>query len=165
MQQREDGHGVRGFVTLDLCGFSFPSERLRTARLQVNYVRSGNAVRLSNEVVAYRRGGAQQALREVAHAARHCPRKAVGSTVAGIGPVTYRIGWLGDRRLLRGSVALRIHVAGVRNGRHVEMTSLVVYQARRNVLSGLYTYGRRFRAQLPVGLHAAAASAANLRRL
>src|SRR5918911_5117485 len=54
LQQRPDGHGVRGLVTLDLCGFSFPSERLRTARLQVNYVRSGSTVRLSNEVVTYR---------------------------------------------------------------------------------------------------------------
>ena len=163
--QRSDGHGVRGLVTLDLCGFTFPSERLRTDRLQVNYVRVGAAVQLSNEVVTYRPGAAQQALREVAHAARHCPRHAVGSTVAGIGKVTYRIGWVSDRRLLPGAVALRIHATGVANGKRFTTTNLAVYQVRRNVLSGVYTYGHRFRAQLPFGLHAAAQSALNLEKL
>jgi hypothetical protein len=165
LQQRPDGHGVRGLVTLDLCGFTFPSERLRTARLQVNYVRSGSAVQLSNEVVTYRRGGAQQALREVAYAARHCPRHAVGSTVAGVPKLTYRIGWVHDRRLLPGAVALRVRASGMENGKRVEVTTLGVYQVRRNVLSGVYTYGRSFRAELPVGLHAAAESALNLKRL
>jgi hypothetical protein len=165
LQQRRDGHGVRGFVTLDMCGFSFPSEGLRTGRLQVNYVRSGPTVQLSNEVVTYRRGGAQQALREIGRAARHCPRGPVRSTVTGFGPVTYRIGWIRDRRLLPGAVALRVHIAGLANGRRVETTQLVVYQVRRNVLSGLYTFGRSFRAQRSVGLHAAAQSALNLKRL
>jgi hypothetical protein len=165
LQERPDGHGVRGLVTLDLCGFTFHSERLRTARLQVNYVRRGAAVQLSNEVVTYRRGGAQQALREVAYAARHCPRGPVGSTVAGVPKLTYRIGWVHDRRLLPGAVALRLRVSGTQNGKRVVVTTLGVYQVRRNVLSGVYTYGRSFRAELPFGLHAAAQSAINLERL
>jgi hypothetical protein len=165
LQQRPDGHGVRGLVTLDLCGFTFPSERLRTDRLQVNYVHSGKTVQLSNEVVTYRGGGAQQALREVAHAARHCPRHPVGSTVAGVGPLTYRIGWVSDRRLLPGAVALRIHATGLFNGRHEETTNLAVYQVRRNVLSAVYTYQLSFKAQLSVGLRAAAQSAINLKKL
>ncbi len=45
--QRPDGYGVAGFVTLDMCGFTFRSEQLRTARLQVNYVRTGSPVKLS----------------------------------------------------------------------------------------------------------------------
>jgi hypothetical protein len=165
LQQRPDGHGVRGLVTLDLCGFTFPSERLRTARLQVNYVRRGAAVQLSNEVVTYSRGGAEQALREVAHAARHCPRGPVGSTVAGVPKLTYRIGWIHDRRLLPGAVALRVRASGMHNGKRVAVTTLGVYQVRRNVLSGVYTYGRSFRAELPVGLQAAAQSALNLKKL
>ena len=165
LQQRPDGHGVRGLVTLDLCGFTFPSERLRTARLQVNYVRFGSAVQLSNEVVTYRRGGARQALREVGYAARHCPRHAVGSTVAGVPKLTYRIGWVHDRRLLPGAVALRVRASGMQNGKRVTVTTVGVYQARGNVLSGVYTYGRSLRAELPVGLHAAAQSAINLKRL
>jgi hypothetical protein len=165
LQQRPDGHGVRGFVTLDLCGFTFPSESLRTARLQVDYVRRGAAVQLSNEVVTYLPGGAQQALHEVAYAARHCPRHAVGSTVAGVPKLTYRIAWVHDRRLLPGAVALRVRASGMHNGKRVEETTLGVYQARGNVLSGVYTFGRSIRAQLPIGLHAAAQSALNLKRL
>jgi hypothetical protein len=165
LQQRPDGHGVFGLVTLDLCGFTFPSERLRTDRLQVNYVRRGAAVQLSNEVVTYRPGGARQALREVAHAARHCPRTPVGSTVAGVPKLTYRIGWVHDRRLLPGAVALRVRASGMQNGKRLVLTTLGVYQVRGNVLSGVYTYGRSFRAELPIGLHAAAQSALNLKRL
>ena len=63
--QRPDGHGARGYVTLDMCGFVFPSENLRTDRLQVNYKRAGTAVELSNEVVSYRPGGAAQSLQEI----------------------------------------------------------------------------------------------------
>ena len=165
LEQRPDGQGVRGFVTLDLCGFKFPSERLRTARLQVSYVRPGGAVQVSNEVVTYRPGGAQQALREVAHAARHCPHHPVGSTVAAIPKLTYRIAWIHDRRLLPGAVALRVRASGMLNGKRVVVFTLGIYQVRKNVLSGVYTYGRSIRAQLPVGLHAAAESALNLKRL
>jgi hypothetical protein len=165
LQQRPDGHGVRGLVTLDLCGFTFPSEFLRRARLQVDYVRRGAAVQLSNEVVTYRPGGAQQALREVAYAARHCPRHPVGSTVAGVPKLTYRIGWIHDRRLLPGAVALRVRASGMQNGKRVVETTLGVYQVRQNVLSAVYTFGRSIRTQLPVGLHAAAQSALNLKRL
>jgi hypothetical protein len=165
LQQFPDGHRVRGFVTLDLCGFTFLSEFLRTARLQVDYVHRGATVQLSNEVVTYRRGGAQQALREVAYAARHCPRGPVASTVAGVPKLTYRIGWIHDRRLLPGAVALRVRVSGMHNGKRAVDTSLEVYQVRRNVLSAVYTGRRSFRDQLRIGLHAAAQSALNLERL
>src|SRR4051794_216979 len=63
--QRPDGHGVSGLVTLDICGFRFRSEQLRTDRLQVNYVRSGEPVKASNEVVTYRPGGSVQAMKEL----------------------------------------------------------------------------------------------------
>jgi hypothetical protein len=159
------GHGVLGFVTLDLCGFTFPSEGLRTARLQVVYARRGAAVQLSNEVVTYLPGGARQALREVAYAARHCPRHAVGSTVAGVPKLTYRIAWVHDRRLLPGAVALRVRDWGMYKGKRLVETTLGVYQVRRNVLSGVYTHGGSIRAQLRIGLHAAAQSALNLKRL
>lgn len=165
LQQLPGGHGVHGFVTLDLCGFTFLSEFLRTARLQVVYVRRGAAVELSNEVVTYRPDGAQKALREVDYAARHCPRHAVSSTVAGVPKLTYRIAWVHDRRLLPGAVALRVRDSGVYNGRRMVETTLGVYQVRRNVLSGVYTHGGSFRAQLRIGLHAAAQSALNLKRL
>ncbi len=160
------GTQVAGQVTLDLCGFSFPSESLRVARLQVSYTRTGSTLRVSNEVVRYRPGGAQRALREVAHAASHCPRGSVGSTVAGVGPITYRIGKIADSKLLAGAVALRVHFSGTIRGHKAVGTALVVYQARGNVLSGVYTNALgAFAEQLRVGLHAAEESAANLHRL
>ena len=46
---------MRGFVTLDLCGFRFATETLRTARLQVDYVPEGAGrglcERLANEQI------------------------------------------------------------------------------------------------------------------
>jgi hypothetical protein len=160
------GTSVQGQVTLDLCGFSFPSEQLRLARLQVAYRKSGTGLALSNEVVRYRPGGAQQALREVAHAASHCPRGPVTSSVAGVPPLTYRIAKITDDHLLPGSVALRVHFSGTFRGKQIAETAIVVYQTKGNVLSGVYTNGSgAVAAQQAFGLHAAEESAANLRRL
>ena len=36
LQVRPDSYGARGFVTLDLCGFDFPSQSLWTNRIQVD---------------------------------------------------------------------------------------------------------------------------------
>ena len=162
LRQRPDGHGAVGFVTLDMCGFTFRSEGLRVDRLQVNYVRHG-APTVSNEVVTYQSGGAQQALREVSDAVSHCPRGPVSSTIQGIQKVTYRIRRISGRRLLQGFIALIIHLTASVNGRHVVATTVAVYQVKRNVLSGVYTLSGNLAAQQRVALHAAQESASNLR--
>jgi hypothetical protein len=160
------GTSVQGQVTLDLCGFYFPSEQLRLARLQVAYRKSGSGLALSNEVVRYKPGGAQQSLREVAHAASHCPRGPVASNVTGVPPLTYRIANIAGEHLLPGNVALRVHFTGTFKGKTVAETAIVVYQAKGNVLSGVYTNGSgAVAAQQAFGLRAAELSAANLRRL
>jgi hypothetical protein len=167
LQQRPDGRGVRGYVTLDLCGLSFPSERLRTARLQVNYVHAGRAVEVSNEIVTYRQGGAPEAISEVGYAVTHCPRRPVSSTIQGVGPLTYRLAEISDPRLLPDHVALRLHVSGVANQRRVDMTTIAVYQVHANTLSGIYTYGDKgitVAEQIHIGLRAAEASAREIRR-
>jgi hypothetical protein len=159
------GTQVKGQATLDLCAFSFPSEQLRVARLQVAYDRPGKAIQLSNEVVRYRPGGAQQALREVAHAASFCPDRPVASNVPGIPPLTYRIATFSDRRLLPGALALRVHFSGTYKGKQISATAIVIYQVKGNVLSGVYTDGSgTVAAQQALGLHAAVQSAKNLRR-
>ena len=84
LKRRPDGVGVRGFVTLDMCGFDFRSESLRTGRLQVNYSRQGSPEILSNEVVSYRPGGAGQAMREVERSIRQCPSGPVPSEIKGV---------------------------------------------------------------------------------
>src|SRR5438105_15275448 len=75
--QRTDGHGTAQ-RTLDLCGTSnYASESMRTARLQVNYLRPKGKYAISNEVVTYKAGGAAQAMRELAQHAAHCPTKPI----------------------------------------------------------------------------------------
>jgi hypothetical protein len=162
LKLRPDSHGARGFVTLDFCGFRFPSESMRTDRFQVNYVHDGK-VKLSNEVVTYKPLGAQLALREVANAATHCPHHAVKSTIAGVPPLTYRVTFVDARHLVPMHVALRMHVSGKVAGKPYSQTLYAIYQIQGNVLSGLYVYGDS-PAVRRLALHAAVASAANLRR-
>jgi hypothetical protein len=145
-----------------MCGYNFRSENLRVDRLQVNYVRHG-ASTVSNEVVTYQTGGAEQALREVNDAVSHCPQGPVASTIQGVERVTYRIRRISGRRLLPGAIALIIHLTATVNGRAEMATSVAVYQVRGNVLSGVYTLGGGdLAAQQRVALHAAQGSSRNL---
>jgi hypothetical protein len=166
LQERSDSHCVQRCVTLDLCGFTFKSEKLRTGRLQVNYLRK-RSLSLSNEVVSYRSGGTRAALDELDRAVATCPRTPVPSTVQGFGPVTYRLTRLTDNKLLPGYVALRMHVSGKANGKTISGTTVAVYQTEGAVLSGVYTElgpDSTAASQVRSALHAAEASAANLKR-
>jgi hypothetical protein len=160
--ERRDGHGAIGYVTLDMCGFAFDSEDLRTDRLQVNYHRAGTAVELSNEVVSYRPGGAAQALREMANAVAHCPKGPVPSDVTGLSALTYRLTRLHPSGLLPGYIALRAHVSGKYQGKAFEDTSIEVYQRHGNILSAVYSNGGTVANRTKTVFHAAKASARNL---
>jgi hypothetical protein len=170
---RADGSGVTNTVTLDLCGRKgYPSEALRTHRLQVNYAARLKSIGLSNEVVVYQPGGAAQALREVAKHADTCPNRPIDTGEAGLPPLRFTITRISDSRLLKGYVAVRIRVRGTvklkvkgkLQARKVDQTSYAVYQRFGNVLSGTYSYGPNTAAQQRFALHAAEQSAANLRR-
>lgn len=159
-----EGDQVEGQVTLDLCGQEFPSEQLRTARLQLGYVHPGeNAVWVSNEVVRYRPGGARQALDELIAAVRDCPRGSVIGQVQGVGPVTYRIKRIKGKDLLPEHLALQVHVRGLIDDEQVDFTMVLVYQIRGDVLSGVYAHDGTLTARRRIALHAAAQSARNLR--
>ena len=166
---RADGFGVKNTVTLDLCGRkNYPSEKLRTTRLQVNYAAKGDALGLSNEVVTYKTGGAQQAMQEVTQHAIHCPKTPVVTGEVGVPPLRFTITRLTDSKLLKGYLAVKIRVRGTVkvNGKEtkVDQTSYAVYQRLGDVLSGTYSYGPNTPAQLAFELHAAEQSAQNLRR-
>lgn len=170
---RADGSGVRNTVTLDLCGRKgYPSESLRTQRLQVNYAAQSASIGLSNEVVVYRPGGAAQAIREVAKHADTCPNRPIDTGEAGLPPLRFTITRISDAHLLKGYVAVRIRVRGTvklkvkgkLQARQVDQTSYAVYQRLGNVLSGTYSYGPNTAAQQRFALHAAEQSAGNLRR-
>ena len=171
--QRQDGHGVKGTVTLDLCGRKgYPSEQLRATRLQVNYAAQGNALGLSNEVVTYKPGGAAQAMREVTHHANNCPNKPIATGEAGLPPLRFTITHITDANLLKGYLAVKIRVRGTVKlkvkgkvqSQKVDQISYAVYQRFGDVLSGTYSYGPNTPAQLAFALHAAEQSAQNLRR-
>jgi hypothetical protein len=162
--QRMDGKGTAQ-RTLDLCGTSnYPSERLRTSRLQVDYLKPNTPLALSNEVVEYSAGGAAQAMQEVAQHADHCPNRPIA--FEGQPPLTYRITHILDSKLLRGYLALRVDVSGTVNGQRVHAVRYAVYQRLGNILSGVYSYaaaGEPAATQQRFVLHAAEASARALR--
>jgi hypothetical protein len=158
------GKQVRNQVTLDLCGYRFASESLRLARHQVAFGLKGHATAvLSNEVVAYRTGGADQALREVRTAIRRCPAGYVNSTVQGVGRLRNRLVAIPHPGLLPGAIAYVDHITEqLPNGTVKRYDVAFVYQARKDVLSGVYAFGLGY---VRLVLHASAGAATNLRAL
>ena len=78
------GDQVNGQATLDLCNGTFPSESLRTARLQDVAVDTSGAAILSTEAVLYRSAAAtKQAFQELRRVAGTCPKGPVTSPVGG----------------------------------------------------------------------------------
>jgi hypothetical protein len=164
LRELAGGRQVRNQVTLDLCGYRFTSEALRLARHQVAYVKQGTTQEaLSNEVVAYKPGGAARAMRELHDAIAHCPRGYVPTKVQGVGPMKNRLAPLAQHGLLPGTVAEVDHVTELRpNNTVASYVAIFVYQVRDDVLSGVYTFGA---GSGPLALRAAAAAARNLRSL
>jgi hypothetical protein len=157
------GSGVSGDRTMNLCGIDYPSERLRESRIQVNYLKKKALIGITNEVVTYKGAGAQQAMREALQHATSCPNHPIDSGVKGLPKLTFHVKQIRDPRLLKGYLAVQIDVRGTVNGRPVAQTSYAVYQQRRNVLSGVYSFGSTTKGQLALCLHAAEQSAMNLR--
>lgn len=145
------GRQVKGKVTLDLCGFRYPSDALRTSRIQMVYQHPRDPLVLSNEVVRYRGNGARQAIGELEWAAAHCPK---GN----------KITRMYDPRLPLLSVAVANQFSAMRNGKRVVAGVLLVYQVHGNVLSAVYVYGGTAATRKRFGLGAAAVSASKLRR-
>ncbi|HEX3426716.1 MAG TPA: DUF2510 domain-containing protein [Acidimicrobiales bacterium] len=76
------GDQVTGEPTLDLCNGTYPSESLRTARLQVAAVDGGGFTVLSTEAVLYKNPAATvQAFAELRSVAANCPSTPVVSPV------------------------------------------------------------------------------------
>jgi hypothetical protein len=139
-----------------LCAESLRSEPLRTARLHAVFNNphypAAERVGIIDEVIAYRSGGAQQAMREVRHAVTTCP------SYYHLSPIT-------DSDLLSGYLALRNAAYETRYGETSVRTSIWIYQVRNDVLSSLCVLnpkGRDNARLLPVALHAAEESARNL---
>jgi hypothetical protein len=84
VQVIRSGDEVTGTVTLDLCNGTYPSETLRTARLQVIEVDAFFNGMLSTEAVLYRNPAATvQAFNELRDVSRKCPHRPVASPNGG----------------------------------------------------------------------------------
>jgi hypothetical protein len=78
------GNQVTGQTTLDVCNGTFPSESLRTARLQLAAADpQGSTIALSTEAVLYKNAAATaQAFAELRSVTAHCPSTPVVSPVS-----------------------------------------------------------------------------------
>jgi hypothetical protein len=146
--QRGPQHQTLASPSGGLCVVHLRSESLRAARLQTVFTNphlpKGKRHALSNEVIAYRPGGAQKAMSELRDAATVCPP-------------SYRINPIVDSHLLAGYVALRV-LPGAG-------TMIWIYQARDGILSQIVALGHRegtYSELLQFALHAAEESARNL---
>jgi hypothetical protein len=145
-------HGPQHQTLVDpsggLCAVHLESESLRTVRLRIVFTNPHLSKEkrhvLSNEVIAYRSGGAQQAMRELSDAATTCPPN-------------YRIDHIVDSHLLPGYVALKV-IPGTGK-------MIWIYQARNGILSQIVASGHKggsYAELLQFALHAAEESARNL---
>ena len=158
------GSSFIGETTLDLCGGSYPSENLRTGRLQVSYAHPKKTVDISNEVVTYVSGGAQQALAEVSKVAHTCSTKSVIQK-RGVVTTTFHATPVHDPKLPHNTVAVKLVIKQTNGKKHVTQTGIAIYEVKGNTLSGVYTFatkGTSFADVQRVAFHAAEQSAKNL---
>jgi hypothetical protein len=120
--------------TLDLCNGTFASESLRTDRIQVLFTDPGGRVFLSNEVVSYQPGGAEQAYGELRALVGRCrtPYPVSGGSASRI-----RFGPRDTRLQDRQFVATALFSFREGPGR---VWSAAVYQFVGEDFSGVYTY-------------------------
>ena len=158
------GTSFIGETTLDLCAGTYPSETLRTGRLQVSYSHPAKTVAVSNEVVTYVPGGAEEAIAEVTAVARACAQTPVTTVANGV-TTTYKTKPLSDPQLPPGAVVVKLVIHAHAGKKHANETGIAIYQVKGNTLSGVYTFvaaGTTFAEAERVAFHAALQSAHNL---
>jgi hypothetical protein len=136
---QQNGRSVIGVPTLDLCDQSYPSEALRTARLQVDYTPPKGAPVVSNEVVTYVPGGARQALREVTRVIASCSRRPVVRT-SGTTRVTFAAHPLSLPGLPAGAVAVSVEITAVVGKKREHQSGAAIYLVTGDTLSAVYTF-------------------------
>jgi hypothetical protein len=158
------GTSFIGEATLDLCAAAYPSEGLRVGRLQVRYTPRSGGVDVSNEIVRYTSGGAQQAIGEVATVARACAKTPAVLTQGNLKEV-YTVAPLKDRRLPAGAVAVKLTITVSKGKQKQAQTGVAIYQVKGDTLSGVYAFvgkGSSFADAQRIAFHAAEQSAKNL---
>jgi hypothetical protein len=165
LSQIPGGQLVTGEVTLDFCGAKYPSESLRTARYQVEYGKQGDAFSASNEVVAYKPGGAKKALGEVTRAVTACKQGTVKAPAGSAAKEFARHTTLiHDPRLPKGTIAILDIDSAVVKGKKQTGYTMEIYQVRGNILSAVYGFGPSASVVQAKTLKLAEQSAANLKK-
>ncbi len=158
------GTSFIGEATLDLCAASYPSEALRIGRLQVRYTPRGGGVDVSNEIVRYTSGGAQEAIGEVATVARACAKTPAVLTQGNVKEV-YTVAPLKDPKLPSGAVAVKLTITVSKGRQKQAQTGVAIYQVKGDTLSGVYAFvgnGSTYADAQRIAFHAAEQSAKNL---
>ncbi len=133
-----DGTQVDGTVTIDLCASArYPSEQLRSARLQVRAVDVLGGPGISTEAVAYRSTAAtEQAFAEIAASARNCPDSRVTDS-SGL-PLVTTVGPLDDSSWGSTPGVQRLTYEVTTSSGDGDSARAVVYLRRGPLLLGLY---------------------------
>ena len=139
VQLLDGGNSVTGQTTLDLCNGTYPSEALRSARLQVVEYDGGGSGVLSTEAVLYRHGSdAAQAMNEIRSVAASCPDRPVVSPV-GEPTITTRFQPAPDGSWPQvAGVARQAYAFTTTDSLGVTDTHIAVYLQRGRVLEGVY---------------------------
>ena len=140
-----DSRSLKASTLGGLCGFRYPSDDKRTARVQVRFRPPSTATTLlSQEVVTYRKGGAALALHELGLALDQCSSARKVSFDDG-SSATFTLRRVSVPGLLPGSVAMTQHLTAPATGGDpaVDVTDLYVYQVRHDTLSVIYAFDKR----------------------
>jgi Protein of unknown function (DUF2510) len=130
--------------TLDLCNGTYPSEGLRTARLQVADVDAAGDASLSTEAVLYRNpAAAAQALAELRKVSAACPHSPVVSPVGeGTAETVFKAApdaaWPQSPTVQRQAYSMVTTVAGTGTEGPSSAPSIAVYLRRGRALMGVY---------------------------
>jgi hypothetical protein len=129
------GRSVTDQATLDFCNVDYASEKLRDARVQVQYAADGRAA--SNEFVRYRPGGAELAFAEIQKAIASCASsyRQSGAEISDIHRLTGLTG------LAKNNAAVSFTSTYTGIGGVVHQATTVIYQFDGDYFSGVYVYG------------------------
>ena len=139
-KSRKDGVGI-AFSTLDLCGFNYYAEKLRTDRRQVNYVKSGSKVDVSNEVVSFKPGGTKETIFELNDVIKKCPKQSTEPAGNGYSVTHYKVTTFRATGLLPNSIAALETIKGAYKGKAFSDTVAEIYQVHGTIFSAIYVQG------------------------
>jgi hypothetical protein len=131
----DGGRNATSQATLDWCNFPYTSEKLRMARVQVEYT-GNNSLPAGNELVRYQKGGTNRAWAEVQKAVDTCPPT---STTDGYVNDNVEVAPADDELVAR-QLVLSYHVTDPTGQLNLSWQA-IVYQFDGDYFSGVYVYG------------------------